>query len=62
MNGHGFDLANVAVKLVIVIVLIAVIIKLIPVLFGVVWTIRPGMLILVLIVSVLRGMVKKLLS
>jgi hypothetical protein len=48
--------------LVIIAVVLAVLIRLIPVLAAVVWHVLPGILMLWLIVSVLRGMVHKLLD
>lgn len=48
--------------LVVILVFLAVVIRLIPVLFQVVWRLLPGIVVMTLVIGVLRGMVKKLLA
>lgn len=62
MTESSFDLGSAAMLLAIIVVLLAVIIKLIPVLAVAVWGVLPGILVLWLIIAVLRGMVHKLLD
>ena len=58
----SFDLSSAAAMLVVIVVTLAIVIRLIPVLFQAAWHVMPGVLIMVLIVSVLRAMVNKLLG
>lgn len=58
----SFDLGYAAAMLVVIMVILAVIIRLIPVLFRMAWLLLPGILVLWFIVAVLSGMVKKLLG
>jgi hypothetical protein len=52
----------VAAMAVLVIINAAILIHLIPILFQTVWQIMPGVVILIVIVSVLQGMIKRLLE
>ena len=45
-----------------ILVILAIAIRLIPVVFQAVWHVMPGVLIMLLIVSVLRGIVNRLLG
>ena len=58
----SFSPGSAAMLLVITVVLLGVSIKLIPVFVQVVWHLLPGILVLCLIVTVLRGMVHRLLD
>lgn len=58
----SFDLSSAAAMLVVIVVTLAIAIRLIPVLFQAAWYVMPGVVIMLLIVSVLRGMVNKLLG
>lgn len=63
MNDHAsFDLSSAAVMLVVIVVILAIAVRLIPVLFQAIWNIMPGVLIMVLVFGALRGMLKKLLG
>jgi hypothetical protein len=52
-----FDPGYVAAMAVIMVVAVAILIDLLPMLFAVVWQLLPGVVILLVIVAVLRGMV-----
>jgi hypothetical protein len=58
----SFDLSSAAAMLVVIGVLLTISIRLVPVLLQMVWQVLPGILVLWLIVTVLRGMVKHLLG
>lgn len=63
MSDHAsFDLSSAAAMLIVIVVTLAIAIRLIPVLFQAVWNVMPGALVVVIIIGVLRGMLKKLLG
>ena len=62
MSDQSFDLSSAAAMLVVIVAALAIIIRLIPVLFQAVWHVMPSVLIMALIVSVLRAIVNKLLG
>ncbi len=62
MSDQSFDLSSAAAMLVVIVVALAFVIRLLPALFHVAWSVLPGVLIMVLIVSVLRAMVNRLLG
>jgi hypothetical protein len=56
----SFDPTHVAIMAVVIVLMIAVLIVMIPLLFNAVWQILPGVAIVMLIVGVFRGFLKKL--
>lgn len=63
MNDHdSFDLGSAAALLVVIVITMAVAVRLIPILFQALWAVVPSVVIMIGIVGVLRGMLKKLLD
>ena len=58
----SFDLGSAAAMLVVIVVMLAVIIRLVPVMLQMALEVLPGLIVLWLIVIVLRAMVKKLIG
>ena len=58
-DGSSFDFAYIVSISIVVVAMLAIAIKLLPVLVDVVWQIFPSVVILMLIAGVLRGMLKR---
>ena len=61
-DDSSFDLSSAAAMLFVIVVALALSIHLIPALLQTAFQVRPGLIILWLIVAVLRGMAKRLLD
>ena len=59
-EGPSFDPANVVATSIVIVVMVALAIKLIPILAEVAWQVFPSIVVLLLIYGCLRGILSKL--